>query len=138
MSTIEIETKELTEKEIVSLVSEILSNKEKYQQEAKYLLKLELERRISGCGYVYLFGYDFKILGEADVVRLKYEESYDCTIHEEVVIIPKTVPTIVIEHQYDEQPATKDKLTVHVFDGESWRSMRLTVAKPIRLSDILP
>jgi hypothetical protein len=141
MSTIneKIEIRELSEEEIMSLVSNILSNKERYKEEAKYILELNLETRIAGCGYVYLYGQDIqKLLGEADILILERREDYDCTLREKIVVIPKSVPVVILEEEWDDYPEAKNKLTIHVFNGEDWRSMSITVPKWFRLSDILP
>jgi hypothetical protein len=137
MSTENIEkVEEIEEETLKRLIEEVLKNPEKYQEEAKYLLKLKLERRTQGCGYVYLYGYDFKVLGNADIVTVNYEESYDCGVREEFVVIPKTVPTILLLFQYDDEPTRKNTLTIFVFDGSSWRSMVISVPKHFRLYDL--
>ena len=134
MSTNEkIEIKELSEEEIISLVKEILGNREKYQEEAKLILLLDdLEMRYPGCGYVYNYGYELKIIvGEADILVLKREENYDCTSREKIAVIPKTVPTALLLLEWDESPGAKNTLTIYVFSGE-WRSLSLNLPYPLK------
>jgi ribosomal protein S13 len=65
----EVKIRELTEEEIKRLIDEILKNPDKYKTEAKLLLTLRTDFRRGGCGYLYLYSNDFKVLyGEVDKV----------------------------------------------------------------------
>jgi hypothetical protein len=129
-----IEKRELSEEEVAELVKEIILQKEKYQPEYQYILILELETRHEGCGYVYNYFSDYAIfMGEAQRVTLDVEETYDCVTRQRVAIIPQSVPVVIIQHNHDDQPTIKDRLIIHVFDGESWKSLVINVPKHFRL-----
>jgi len=128
-----VEVRELTQEELASIIKELVTEAEKYPVEARFILKLDISRRVSGCGYMYNYGQDYEVLlGEADIVILGQEE-YDCEEREEIAIIPKTTPTVVALHEWDEHPGSKDTLTLYVFDGKAWRSMTVQVPKSFSL-----
>jgi len=58
----ELKARELTEEEIKELVNEILKNPNEYSTEAKLILKLKTDFRRGGCGYVYLYSNDYKVI----------------------------------------------------------------------------
>jgi hypothetical protein len=127
---------ELSEEMIAQLVREVLTQKEKYQSEVKYILLLNLETRHEGCGYVYNYFSDYAVfMGDAQIVTLDVEESHDCTARQRVAIIPQSVPTVVLQHDHDDQPSIKDKLVIYVFDGAEWKSIAISVPKHFRLYD---
>jgi hypothetical protein len=125
----EIEVKELSEEQIKRLVSEILSNPHKYETEAKFLLKLKTDFRKGGCGYVYLYSYSYKVLyGDIDEVILHRDE-FDCDVSEEVLVIPKTVPVVLLYTYHDDDPNVRDYCKVLVFTGSEWKSIEFNIPK---------
>lgn len=134
MENVEIkeEIKELDEETLANLINDILNNKEKYQTEAKYLLTLQFERR-RGCGYVFDFDFDISVaIGEADIVTLQRNERTDCSEEEELVVIPKTVPVVLVTTEWDESPHGRNILTIYAFDGNEWKSMALRLSSPLK------
>jgi hypothetical protein len=98
--------------------------------EFKYLLKLRLERRRGGCGYVYLFWTDAEVIyGDADVITLDKYYADDCTWFEDILIVPKTVPTIVLLKHHDDDPEYSDYNDIYVFDRDGWKSVRVWIPK---------
>jgi hypothetical protein len=127
--TQEIEVKELSEEQIKKLVSEILSNPHKYPTEAKFVLRLRTDFRRGGCGHLYLYSNDFEVLyGEVDKV-ITYRREFDCDVSEDVVIIPKTLPTIILQKHHDDNPEVNDYITLYVFTGSEWKFIEFPVPK---------
>jgi len=125
----ELKARELTEEEIKGLVDEILQNPDRYQTEAKLILKLKTDFRRRGCGYRYLYSNDYKVLyGEVDEVVL-YRSEFNCDVSEDVAIIPKTVPVVVLQRHHDDNPDTNDYATLYVFTGSEWKSMKFPIPK---------
>ena len=130
MSTVqEIEVKELTEEEIKNIVSDILKNPDKYPIEAKMLLKFRTDFRRGGCGWVYLYSNDFEVLyGEVDEVVI-YRKAFDCDVNEDVLIIPKSVPVVILQKHHDDNPEIPDRITIYVFTPDGWKSIEFPVPK---------
>jgi len=125
----ELKVENLSEEEIRRLVNDILENPEKYKTEAKFILKLDISFRKGGCGYVYLYDNDYIILrGVIDEVIL-YRSEFNCDVSEEVVVIPKTVPVIIMQRHHDDNPEVVDWVTVYVFTGKEWKSITFEVPK---------
>jgi len=128
----QMEVKEIDEETLANLIKEILESPEKYQSEAKYLLTLHFERR-RGCGYVYDYDYDIAtVFGEADIVTLQRNERTDCSEEEKLVVIPKTVPVVLVTTEWDESPHGRNILTIYAFDGNEWKSMALRLSHPLK------
>jgi hypothetical protein len=125
MSTQEVvEPTPLTPEKIKELVEKATPT------EWKYLLKLKLERRISGCGWVYKYGWDIKILhGEVEMVTLNKREHHDCTIETEMLLVPKTIPAVVLLSEWNDDPQVKDTVTTYVFTSDGWKSIETEVPK---------
>jgi len=97
-------------------------------EEWKYVLKLKLLRRIPGCGWKYLYGWDLEpMYGEVDIVTLKRIEHYDCTVETELLVIPRTVPTVVKLLEWDDDPQVADKIIFYIMTHEGWRSVETEV-----------
>ena len=121
--------RELTEEEVKELVNEVLQNPDRYQTEAKLLLKLEIKNRRGGCGYRYLYSTNIEILyGKADEIILSKSE-FNCDVAEDIVIIPKTVPTVILERYHDDNPEVNDYVIIHVFTLDGWKSITTKVPK---------
>jgi len=89
--------------------------------ERKYLLELKLQKRTRGCGYVYLFHDTLDVVyGDAEVLELS--KSFDnCLDEREVLVIPKTVPVIVVVEHHDEDPSVRESTDIYIFDREGWK-----------------
>jgi hypothetical protein len=125
----EIQTQILTEEEIKRLIDEILKNPEKYPIEAKMLLKLNVSFRKGGCGWVYRYSNDYQVLyGDVDEVEILNSE-YNCDVMREIVIIPKSVPVVILQKHHDDNPEVNDYITLHVFTGFEWRVLEFIVPK---------
>jgi len=126
---LDIEVKYLDEETMKNLVKNILREQDKFQREANLILVLKREGRRSGCGYVYLYKNDYEVLeGEVIEVTLDYGE-YDCNWFEDVAIIPKTVPVIIVERYHNDEPEVSDYINVHVFGSDGWKGIRVFVPK---------
>jgi hypothetical protein len=127
--TQEIEVKELSKEQIKKLVSGILSNPHKYEDEARFILKLRTDYRRGGCGYIYLYSYSYKVLyGDVDEVLIYRSES-GCNVNEDRVIIPKTVPVVLLYTYHDDDPNVRDYCRVIVFTGSEWKSVEFNIPK---------
>jgi hypothetical protein len=130
MSLAEIQT-QTQESESQSLVPrpitpEIISKliEQAKEIEWKYLLKLRVERRFSGCGYRYLFDEKLKVIyGDAKILVLnEYEEN--CTETKEVLVIPMSVPTVVVFQHFDDDPTVGDYMDIYIFTDTGWKVVR--------------
>jgi hypothetical protein len=120
----QLEVKELTPEEIRKLIEKAT------HIENKYLLKLILERRKSGCGYVYRWWSDINVLcGDVDIVKLSRNDFDECTWEEEILIVPRSTPTIVIKAYRSDEPRDQNYIDVFIFDRDGWRSVRAEVPK---------
>jgi len=125
----ETQTRELGEEEIARLINEVLQEPEKYEEEARLILKLVLNSRRSGCGYIYLYREDMEVLeGSVDTITLSKSE-YNCDVEEEVAIVPKTVPVVLKITYLDTNPEVGDYIQYYVFDGKGWRSVKVILPK---------
>jgi hypothetical protein len=119
----------LTEQEIKKLIEQAKPT------EWKYLLKLNLEGRSSGCGYIYLFGDAMSVLfGDVKKVILKDIEDSNCGWKEELLIIPETVPVVLAVHHWDESPDYHDYIDIYVFTTEGWKVVKTFVPKNFNFS----
>jgi hypothetical protein len=127
--TQEIEVKELTETEIRKIVEDILNNPQKYEYEAKFILRLRTDFRRGGCGWVYLYEYSYKVLyGNVDEVLI-YRSEFNCDVNEYRILIPKTVPTVVLYKYHDDDPDVRDHVVIYVFTGSEWKSVEFNIPK---------
>ena len=123
------EPRELTEEEIKELVNEILKNPDKYPDESKLLLMLKVTFRRSGCGYVYLYRTNVRVLyGEVDEVVL-YRSEFNCDVEERIVVIPKTVGTVLLVEYRDDNPEVTNRVSIYVFTGSEWKSVEFPIPK---------
>jgi hypothetical protein len=123
-SEVKVETKEITPEMVRELVEKASPT------EWKYLMKLKLSRRVSGCGWVYKYGWDLQTLwGNVDIVKLREKEYHDCTIESELLLIPKTVPVVVMLSEWNDDPQVKDTVTTYVFTIDGWKSVETEVPK---------
>jgi hypothetical protein len=99
------------------------------ETEWKYMLKLKIMNRRGGCGYVYLYSEELKtVYGDAEFVELVHDEQ-DCTDYEEVLVIPKTVPTVVMKIHRDENPECPNYVDIFVFTSEGWKWLTTRIPK---------
>jgi integrase len=120
----EIEPRELEEEEIKRLLEEA----KKREPEAKFLLELETFKRV---GMSIHDETSFEIVyGNADVYELDYRRIDERTIGARYIIVPRTVPTIVLErHEYEDINKSQRSFTVHVFDGKGWKRIDVSPDK---------
>jgi hypothetical protein len=110
-----------TQIQIQELVNDIISNPEKYPMEAKYLLRLQRWiRQGSAFDDKAVFEVAF---GEVDVIVLKeWDEGYPYRKGEDVVLIPRTVPVVVVWKNYwDYGTERGTKQSIYVFTGSEWK-----------------
>ena len=119
----EVIKKELTPEDIKKLIENAK------ETEWKYLLKVKIANRRVGCGYVYLYDEDLKIIyGDAEIITI-LSDTQDCTDYEEVLVIPKTVPTIVMKIHTDENPECPNYVDIFVFTSEGWKWVTTRIPK---------
>jgi hypothetical protein len=127
--TYEINPEPLGEDKLKEIVMEILQNPNKCQVESRLILTIKREGRRRGCGYVYLYKKDYKVVvGDVYEVTIKSGE-YNCDWFEDVAIIPLTVPVVILEDYHDDDPQVRDYAIVHVFGSEGWRSVKVQIPK---------
>ena len=121
--------RELTEEEVRKLVDEVLRNPSEYSTEAKLILRLDIKNRRRGCGYVYLFSDSMEIVyGDAEIITILSD--YDnCTEHKELLVIPKTVPTVMIKKHFDENPESPNYTDVYIFTVDGWKWVTTRIPK---------
>ena len=118
------EVSELTPEEIRKLIEKASPT------EWKYILKLTLEKRKGGCGYVYRWWSDINVLcGDADIVKLSRNDFDECTWEEEILIVPRTTPTIVLKTFRSDEPRDQNYINVFIFDRDGWKSVRAEIPK---------
>ena len=91
--------------------------------EGRYLLKLSTWRRQ---GSSYEDKADFEIiLGEVDSITIKeWDEGYPYRCGEDTLIIPKTLPVIILwRHRWDYGLDRGEAAVVYVFTTEGWKSI---------------
>jgi hypothetical protein len=124
----EPEPKPIDEETLRNIVSDIIQSPEKYEKEARLILVIRREGRRKGCGYVYLYKNDYKIIeGEAIELSLSCGE-HDCNWFEDVAIIPQTVPVVIVEEYHDEDPQVAEYAKVHVFGTDGWKSVSVAIS----------
>jgi hypothetical protein len=129
--TEQIQIRELKEEELKKIIKQILSSPDKFEEEAKLILKLSLANRYVGCSYVYLYQSEAKIiLGEVDKVILEEKWYDECSVGIEVAYIPKTIPVILTYKYHDDNPMVEDFIKIYVFTGDAWKSTTIYVPKP--------
>jgi len=111
----------VTEDLVKKLVEEVVSNPDKFPTESKILLVLKEWRR-QGSSYVDEQRVEV-IYGEADMVELReFDEGYPYRRGREVVIIPKTVPTIVrVEYRTNTVNPPIYSEVIYVFTKDGWK-----------------
>ena len=97
-------------------------------EEWKYVLRLKLRERTKECGYVYRYGWNVEVLeGDAEFVTIRKVEHYDCTVETDLVVIPRTVPTVVKLLEWDTDPRIGSTETIFVMTEQGWTSVRTKV-----------
>jgi hypothetical protein len=119
----EIKVRELSEEELAKLVQEVLQNPQNYPTEAKLLLRLSVWRR-QGEAYIDDAYYDI-VFGDAESIIVKeWDAGYPYAKGKDVVLIPKSVPTIVVyEKVWDFETDRGRSITVYIFTGNNWVSV---------------
>jgi len=98
--------------------------------ELKYLLLLERIERTGGCGYLYLFEESVEIVyGKGEIVTLELSRPEECLWREKLMIVPYSVPVVVIKKYHDDNPEVNDFIEVFVFTSEGWKSLRGEIPK---------
>jgi hypothetical protein len=138
MSQPQVETQtQVTPEQVTPVTPELIRKLVENAKEIewKYLLKLRLAQRHSGCGYRYLFGTSVRVLyGVAKEVVLN-EKEYSCESEREVLIIPETLPVVVTVHHWDEDPEVADYVDFYVLTDSGWKTLRTKVPKDFRFSN---
>jgi len=119
-SQITIEPQELKPEQIKQLIE--LAQKEG-ETEARFILVLEEWRRQ---GESYEDKAEFSVIfGEADIVKIEdIDEGYPYRRISKYLVIPKTVPTIVLWHsKWDYDLDRGESMVVYVFTSEGWKSI---------------
>jgi hypothetical protein len=115
---------------VTPITAEILEKllSEAKPEEWRYILKLKLSERIAGCGYIYRYGWNIEVLqGEAEIVTIRRKEHYDCTVETDLLVIPKTVPTVVKLLEWDTDPEVGNTETIYIMTEWGWRSVSTKV-----------
>jgi len=124
MSTLELEPRELTPEMIKELVEKASPT------DFKYLLKLRLGKRKSGCGYVYRWWSNIETLyGDAEIFKLSEIYFDECTWEEEILVIPKTVPVVIMNEFRSDEPRDTNFTEIFVFTSDGWKSVRVDIPK---------
>jgi len=115
--------RELTKEEMARLVQQAINQG---KDEAKFLLQLEIWSR-QGASYTDYARYDV-VYGDVIEVTLEtFDEGYPYRKGSRIILIPKTVPTIVYYRMYsDTQSPEVREETVYVFTSEGWKSLRVS------------
>ena len=119
----EFKIEKLTNEKIKELLKEIDNNREKYEIEAKYILKIESFHRNSGDFPHY---QEFKILiGEAEIIKINDEWVHD-TNYETYIVIPKTIPVIIKVYEYEDLGDTyEENKSLYIFTKNGWTNIPL-------------
>jgi hypothetical protein len=93
--------------------------------EGRYLLKLQTWYR-QGSSFEDKASYEV-VLGEIDSVEIKqWDEGYPYRRGEDTLIIPKTLPVIIIwRHRWDYETDIGETVKVYVFTSEGWKEVRV-------------
>jgi len=108
----------------VNLIREIMQDPSKYEEEAKLLLKIKTWHRQGGS---FIDNAGYKVLwGEVEEVTIsEWDEGYPNRCGEDIILIPKTVPTIVLYLQIEDYGERIEKTIVYVFTGKNWVSVQI-------------
>jgi hypothetical protein len=120
-----LELEPLSEELLRKLAREVVENPEKYPSEARLLLLLKEWRRQ---GESYIDEQRINVIyGEAEEITIReFDEGYPYRKGAEVVIIPKTLPTIVLVRRRDNTTSPEiDEAVVYVFTVEGWKKVEV-------------
>jgi len=124
----EVELKEIPKELDIETIKKLVEKAS--STESKFILKLRLDRRRGGCGYVYRWWTSLDIVhGDADIVNLSTQFSDECTWVEDVLVIPKAVPTILVRTYRDDDPQVRNYAEIYIFDKDGWKSVRVDIPK---------
>jgi hypothetical protein len=115
-----IEPQEITPEQIKQLVEKAISEG---KDETRYILKLETWFRQGG-SFDDSASFDV-IFGDVDIIELKeWNEGYPYRKGHTNLLVPKTVPTIVIwRNRWDYGEDSGEREIVYVFTSEGWKKI---------------
>jgi len=108
-----------------ALVKEVLEHPERYPEEAKVILTVEVWGRQGGA-FEDCQRYEV-VQGEVrELILEEFDEGYPYRRGSKVALIPLTIPTIIDLYSYTDttDPPTKRR-TVYVFTSEGWKSVKV-------------
>jgi hypothetical protein len=98
--------------------------------ELKYLLILKREERTAGCGYIYTYSEEISVIyGDAELITLALSRPVDCLWREKILVIPRSVPAVVVKKYRDKNPEVSNRDTFYIFTSEGWKSLEVEVPK---------
>jgi len=110
------------EEGIINLIKEIINNPEKFKEEAKLLLKLSVWHR-QGSGFIDEAFYQI-IYGDADEIILEeWDSGYPYTKGEEIVLVPRSIPVVILHRVVEDYGELEICDTVYVFTNKGWVSV---------------
>ena len=124
-----LEERELTGEEEEGIIE---FEVEEVEKEKDKVLIVELVDRKISCEYAtFIVKSKLQIIdGKAEVKTLRIWNYGECDKREEVVIIPKTVPTVVKVTYIDGAIDRPNVVCYHIFTGESWERIEMEVYDP--------
>jgi hypothetical protein len=122
--SVEITERRITPEEIKKLVEKA------NEIETKYLLILKREERTSGCGWKYLYEDSIEIVyGKGELVTLELSRPEECLWREKILVIPYTVPVVVVLKHRDQNPQISDYDEFFIFTPDGWKHLEVEVPK---------
>ena len=120
----EKEIKPLSKEELAELIKKVIENPEKYPEEAKLILILEITN-VDGSAVVVEESYEVLYGCVEEVILEEYEpDTVPRTKEKKIALIPKRVPTIVLfRHKTDSVNESYAYSVIYVFTGEKWVSV---------------
>lgn len=119
----------MSEKELARLVKEVVEHPEKYQEEAKYLLKISTWYR-QGSAYTDTARFEI-IYGEAETILIsEWDEGYPHRRGKDYIVIPKTVPVIILwTNKYDYESESGETIKAYIFTSEGWKEVLVSATR---------
>jgi hypothetical protein len=119
-----MEIERITPEEIKKLVEKA------NEIEMKYLLLLRVEGRTGGCGYLYTYNEEVEVIyGKAVMVTLESSRPEECLWREKILVIPFTIPTVVVKRYRDKNPQITNTDTFFILTSEGWKHLEVEIPK---------
>jgi len=98
--------------------------------ELKFLLILKREERTAGCGWIYLYEDSIEIVyGKGELVTLELSRPEECLWREKILVIPYTVPVVVVLRHRNQNPQVTDYDEFFIFTPNGWKHLEVEVPK---------